>query len=92
MAVSPIPLLLKPCIVLCAIMCPNNVVLTIPPKKKGLIAYNQHHETISMKKHILSEHPTSLGRWTNVNLTFAMKDQCQKSPSKGLLLDVGNSL
>jgi hypothetical protein len=36
----------------------------------------------SMNKHISYDHPVAWGRWTNVNLIFATKDQCQKKSKK----------
>jgi hypothetical protein len=43
-------------------------------KQKGLITYNQHHGTTSMKKHKLFKHPIAWGRWENANFTFVAKE------------------
>jgi hypothetical protein len=35
-----------------------------------MIFYNQQHGTISMKKYILGEHPTTWCKWKNANVAF----------------------
>jgi hypothetical protein len=54
-------------------------------KRKGMISYNQQHETTFMKKHILTKHPIVQHKWKTINLILIAKKN-RKNPKKGMLL------
>jgi hypothetical protein len=60
-------------------------------KQKGLITYNQHHGTTSMKKHKLFKHPVAWGSWENANFAFVAKNSIGKRGSKKVALVMGQS-
>jgi hypothetical protein len=89
MAISQILFCIKLCIVRFAILLAKITMFIVPPKKKGMIFYNQQHGTTSMKKHILGEHPVTWHGWKNVNVAFDSKELHKKKSKKTFFIGYG---
>ncbi len=51
-----------------------------------MISYNQQYRIISMKEHILGEHPIIWCRWKNVNMVFNLKElHWEKSKKRSII-------
>ncbi len=77
--------------VICHFVCQNYSVDNTAKRNKGMISYNRQYRIISIKDHILGEHPIVWCRWESANVAFNFKQLHWESPKRDLSLVMGPS-